>query len=83
MFRLRIFLICLVLTILFSSIECSQANSKFNFAFVKNVTTFLNQNPDIKVIYPLFGEQTEHLTQNYFITYADGGRTGGKHGIFH
>lgn len=59
------------------SIECSSIDSGFKVAVVQNLTSFLTENPEVKVLYQLEKQVSNDGLDREVITYADGSRTSG------
>lgn len=78
MIRLGAFAVCLVLA--FSLAKSSPIDSDVKVAVVHNLTTFLNDNPDVKVLYPLVKEQLSP-SPKLQINYRLGNRISGKDGF--
>lgn len=80
MFRLGVF--CVLAFVLASVCHGSPINSDVKFAIVHNLTTFLNENPNVKLLYPLVKEQlSEDPSTKLQINYRLGNRIGGKQAI--
>lgn len=77
MFRLGVF--CVVALVLASACKCSPIDSDVKFAIVHNLTTFLNENPDVKLLHPLVREElSDDPSSKLVINYRLGNRIGGN-----
>lgn len=81
MVRLGAFAICFVLAIALNSAICSTKafDSNVNVAVVHNLTTFLSENPDVKILHPLIREQlSDGASPKIQINYRLGNRISGE-----
>lgn len=62
----------------FASVECLPRNSSAKVVVVQNLTTYLMENPEVKILHPLEKNIRESPSGKQLITYADGSRTSGK-----
>lgn len=77
MFRLGTFAICLALAFTFCSAKAFDSNVKV--AVVHNLTTFLSENPEVKLLQPLIKEQLSTVdSPKLQINYRLGDRIAGK-----
>lgn len=81
MFRFGVFAVFVI--VIASGCKCSPLESNVKFAVVHNLTTYLNENPDVKILYPLVKDQlSEDPSNKLQINYRLGNRIGGKNPIF-
>lgn len=81
----RAFAICLVLAFALNSVVCSTEaiDPNVKVAVVHNLTTFLRENPDVKLLQPLIKEQLSDVASPKLqINYRLGDRISGKNGDF-
>lgn len=77
MFQSASFVILVIVSFAFTSVEGLPSGSNVNVAFVHNLTTYLIENPEVKVLYPLV-KHTSDGTSRSLLIYSDGSRTDGK-----